>query len=66
MKIRVFVENEAGSNRKNYHDEKTLTYRNSQVVSHAYPFPYGFIIGTESRAAPSSVWWRPLSTCSST
>jgi inorganic pyrophosphatase len=48
MTIRVFVQNEAGSNRKNYHDEKTLEYRRSQVVSHAYPYPYGFIIGTDA------------------
>ena len=47
MPIRVFVPNEAGSNRKNYHDEKTLEYRHSQVVSNAYPFPYGFILGTD-------------------
>jgi hypothetical protein len=45
MTIRVFVQNEAGSNRKNYHDEKTLEFWRSQIVSHAYPFPYGFIKG---------------------
>ena len=26
MTIRVFVQNEAGSNQKNFHDEKTLTF----------------------------------------
>jgi inorganic pyrophosphatase len=46
--IRVFVQNEAGSNQKNYHDEKTLTFRRSRLVSHAYPFPYGFIVGTSA------------------
>ncbi len=46
MTIRVFVQNEAGSKRKNYHDEKTLAFRHSRIVSHAYPFPYGFVIGT--------------------
>jgi inorganic pyrophosphatase len=46
MTIRVFVQNEAGSTRKHYHDEKTLTYTHSTVVAHAYPLPYGFIIGT--------------------
>jgi inorganic pyrophosphatase len=46
--IRVFVQNEAGSKSKNYHDEKTLTFLHSRVVSHAYPFPYGFIIGTNA------------------
>ena len=48
MKIRVFVQNEAGSNTKNYHDEKTLIFRRSEIVSHAYPFPYGFVIGTDA------------------
>lgn len=48
MTIRVFVQNEAGSNQKNYHDEKTLAFRQSRVVSHAYPLPYGFIIGTDA------------------
>jgi inorganic pyrophosphatase len=46
--IRVFVQNEAGSSRKNHHDEKTLTFRYRRPVSHAYPFPYGFIIGTDA------------------
>ncbi|MDA1185279.1 MAG: inorganic diphosphatase [Acidobacteria bacterium] len=48
MTIRVFVQNEAGSNRKNYHDEKTLVFRRDEIVSHQYPFPYGFVIGTEA------------------
>lgn len=48
MTICVFVQNEAGSSQKNYHDEKTLAFRHSRVVSHAYPFAYGFIIGTEA------------------
>lgn len=48
MTIRVFVQNEAGSNEKNYHDEKTLVFSHRRVVSHAYPFPYGFIIGTDA------------------
>jgi inorganic pyrophosphatase len=46
--IRVFVQNEAGSTQKNYHDEKTLEFRYSRIVSHAYPFPYGFVIGTDA------------------
>lgn len=48
MTIRVFVQNEAGSALKNYHDEKTLAFRHSRQISHAYPFPYGFIIGTDA------------------
>jgi inorganic pyrophosphatase len=48
MTVQVFVQNEAGSSQKHYHDEKTLAFRHSRVVSHAYPFPYGFIIGTDA------------------
>ncbi len=44
--IKVFVQNEAGSNQKNYHDEKTLEYKCSKRVSRVYPYPYGFIVGT--------------------
>jgi inorganic pyrophosphatase len=46
MKIQVFVQNEAGSYLKNYHDEKALVFRASKMVSRPYPFPYGFVIGT--------------------
>jgi inorganic pyrophosphatase len=46
MTIMVFIENEAGSNLKNHHDEKALTFQRSETVSRSYPFPYGFIIGT--------------------
>ena len=49
MIIRVFVQNEAGSMQTHYHDEKTLTYLRSAPVAHAYPYPYGFILGTEAR-----------------
>jgi inorganic pyrophosphatase len=48
MTIRVFVQNEAGSTQKNVHDEKTLTYVGTGLVSHAYPFPYGFVVGTDA------------------
>jgi inorganic pyrophosphatase len=34
------------STQKNYHNEKTLAFRHSRVVSHAYPLPYGFVIDT--------------------
>ena len=47
-RLRVFIENEAGSRRKNIYDERTLTYLRAVEVSRAYPFPYGFIIGTRS------------------
>jgi inorganic pyrophosphatase len=49
MPIRVFVQNEAGSNLKNHHDEKTLTFRFAERVSRPYPFPYGFVIGTTAQ-----------------
>ena len=48
MLIDVFVQNEAGSDLKNYHDEKTLEFKFAKRISHAYPYPYGFIIGTDS------------------
>jgi inorganic pyrophosphatase len=44
--MRVFIENEAGSTRKNAYDERTLLYLGSTDVSAAYPYPYGFVIGT--------------------
>jgi inorganic pyrophosphatase len=44
--MQVFIENEAGSRRKNRYDERTLTHLGSSEVSAAYPFPYGFIVGT--------------------
>jgi inorganic pyrophosphatase len=48
MLIHVFVQNEAGSKRKNYHNEKTLEYRETRIVSRPYPYPYGFILGTNA------------------
>jgi inorganic pyrophosphatase len=48
MLVDVFVQNEAGSDLKNYHDEKTLEFKFAKRVSVAYPYPYGFIIGTDS------------------
>jgi inorganic pyrophosphatase len=48
MLIKVFVQNEAGSNRKNLHNEKTLEYKETKIVSRPYPYPYGFIPGTDA------------------
>ena len=48
MHVRVFVQNEAGSDQKNYHDEKRLVWQRAETVSAAYPFPYGFLIGTSA------------------
>src|SRR5881396_2946462 len=46
MPFRVFIENEAGSPRKNHYDESSLIFQRAETVSQAYPFPYGFIPGT--------------------
>jgi inorganic pyrophosphatase len=48
MTIRVFVQNERGSTLKHLHDEKTLALRGTRTVAHPYPFPYGFVIGTDA------------------
>ena len=47
--IRVFIENEAGKNIKNYYNEKTLDYLKSIEVSREYPYPYGFILNTTNQ-----------------
>ena len=49
MRIKVFVQNEAGSNLKNHHDEKTLRFQFAEHVSRPYPFPYGFVIRTTAQ-----------------
>ena len=46
--IRVFIQNEAGKNFKNYYDEKNLKYIKTAEVSRNYPFPYGFLLNTTS------------------
>ena len=46
--MKIFIENEAGSNQKNTFNEKTLEYRKSYIVSAHYPFPYGFLLDTTS------------------
>lgn len=46
--MQVFIENEAGSRRKNTYDERTLQHLGWAEVSAAYPFPYGFVIDTIS------------------
>lgn len=46
--IKVFIENEAGSDRKNLFNEKTLEHKGSVTVSRKYPYPYGFILDTTS------------------
>jgi inorganic pyrophosphatase len=44
--IKVFIENEGRSNRKNIYNEKTLEYLESTTVTGEYPYPYGFILNT--------------------
>lgn len=46
--MKVFIENEAGSDQKNIYDEKTLEYKKTYTVSRKYPFAYGFILDTTS------------------
>lgn len=46
--MKVFIENEAGSDQKNLYNEETLEYKKTVTVSRKYPFPYGFILGTTS------------------
>jgi inorganic pyrophosphatase len=45
-KLRVFIENEAGSRTKNLYDQRTLAHLGTTHVSLQYPYPYGFVIGT--------------------
>jgi inorganic pyrophosphatase len=46
--MKVLIENEAGSLIKHLYDERTFKLMSTRRVQRAYPFPYGFIIGTES------------------
>lgn len=46
--MKVFIENEAGSDQKNLYNEKTLEYKKTVVVSRKYPYPYGFFLDTTS------------------
>ncbi|MEK7648378.1 MAG: inorganic diphosphatase [Patescibacteria group bacterium] len=46
--MKVFIENEAGSDQKNLYNEKTLEYKKTVTVSRKYPYSYGFILDTTS------------------
>lgn len=46
--MKVFIENEAGSNQKHIFDEKQLAYKKTVTVSTPYPYPYGFVLNTTS------------------
>ena len=44
--MKVFIQNECGSDLKHFHDEKTLELKGTTRVSRAYPLPYGFVLNT--------------------
>ena len=46
--FQVFIENSAGSSIKNSCDEKTLRLIGQTKVSRPYPYPYGFVLNTQS------------------
>ena len=46
--MKVLIENEAGSLIKYRYDECTFKLMATRRVQRAYPFPYGFIVGTRS------------------
>lgn len=46
--MKVFIENETGTNQKNIFNEKTLEYKRTVTVSREYPYPYGFVLDTTS------------------
>jgi len=46
--IKVMIQVAAGSCDKNFYDERTLEYKESRQVSRPYPYPYGFILGTNA------------------
>jgi inorganic pyrophosphatase len=46
--MKVLIENEAGSSTKRLYDEQTFQLKSTRTVQRPYPFPYGFIIGTQS------------------
>jgi len=46
--IQVLIQVEAGSRDKRLYNEKTREYRETRRVSQPYPYPYGFIVGTNA------------------
>lgn len=44
--LRVFIENEAGSDTKHHYDEDTYKVLRTERVGAEYPYPYGFVPGT--------------------
>ena len=46
--IQVLIQVAVGSRDKNFYNEKTLEYVATRQVFRPYPYPYGFIIGTNA------------------
>ena len=44
--VRVFIENEAGSDLKHHHDEQRFVVTLVERVGAPFPYPYGFVPGT--------------------
>jgi inorganic pyrophosphatase len=44
--LRVFIENEAGSDIKHHYNEETFEVLRTERVGAEYPYPYGFVPGT--------------------
>lgn len=44
--LRVFVENERGSDTKHHYNEETFEVMRTERVGALYPYPYGFVPGT--------------------
>jgi inorganic pyrophosphatase len=49
INMKVFIENESGSNKKNLYNEKNFKYKKTVIVSKKYPYPYGFILNTTNK-----------------
>jgi len=48
LRLRVFIQDEAGSRSKHLHNAKTLELLGTREVSCAYPYAYGFVPDTPS------------------
>lgn len=46
--IQVLIQVAAGSSERQIYDERTLEYLETRQVSRPYPYPYGFILGTDA------------------
>lgn len=46
--IKVLIQIEAGSRDRKLYNEKTLEYRETRRAPLPFPYPYGFILGTNS------------------